>query len=317
MLPAPYRAEHPAQQPGPRERRNTTKSLTAAPVCCSGWFGGTTALGPNPPCAPADDTGRDGTRSACPDRARTKQLRCPPSPTEPNTPLSSRGRLGRLHTAREPNGGPGLLQRLVRRDHCSPTERSPRARRGRPAAGEARLASSAQNDTTPMPPVSDPAEHPAQQPGPPGETSCRAKASWRPRSAAADGSARVASGDGRDDPTTASSAPAEDRLAGFDNRKCLVGTPHQRELGDGAGEPRPIELASGDGEDTHVTPPILPGNTTLHGTSCRWRSSSSSCASVPRLHARRPQRLGNVLLRTSFRQTSRIPLSIILSTRFQ
>ena len=32
-------AEHPAQQPGPRKGRNAAQSLTAAPVCCSGWFG--------------------------------------------------------------------------------------------------------------------------------------------------------------------------------------------------------------------------------------------------------------------------------------
>ena len=33
------KAERPAQQPGPRSRQYTLESLTAAPVCCSGWFG--------------------------------------------------------------------------------------------------------------------------------------------------------------------------------------------------------------------------------------------------------------------------------------
>ena len=34
-----HAAEQPAQQPGPRGGLNTPESLTAAPVCCSGWFG--------------------------------------------------------------------------------------------------------------------------------------------------------------------------------------------------------------------------------------------------------------------------------------
>ena len=41
----PLFAERPAQQPGPRSRLHTSESLTAAPVCCSGWFGTDRARG--------------------------------------------------------------------------------------------------------------------------------------------------------------------------------------------------------------------------------------------------------------------------------
>ena len=98
----------------------------------------------------------------------------PPVSDRAEHPAQQPGPRGGLLTLGKPNCGPGLLQRLVRRNRCSPTERPLRTRAGRRALQRRRRGSpAAQNDTTPKPLGSDPAEHPAQQPGPPGGTAPR------------------------------------------------------------------------------------------------------------------------------------------------
>ena len=159
--------------------------------------------------------------------ARTTQLRCPLSATQPNDPLSRRGMPRGTFTMRDE--GPGRLQRLVRRGrrpskaatirlpHRRP--RGDRAPAGRPR-GTALTAPTPHRRTaaaiglhparrSPRPrPLSAPtstcrrqrtrtpsgdAQRPPQPPGPRATTSCCAGPPSRPRSAAAIGSALTSS----------------------------------------------------------------------------------------------------------------------------
>ena len=67
----------------------------------------------------------------------------------PNTTLSSRGRLERLHAARKPNGGPGLLQRMVRHGSRRTKPRRPDYRISAPLRDSTPAAGAAPPPSTP------------------------------------------------------------------------------------------------------------------------------------------------------------------------
>ena len=93
-------AEHPAQQPGPPGGTAPREGLTAAPVCCSGWFGtDCTRIRPREPDyrirAPAATAPRPDGHAGPPPRPLPDEppdqhrLRPSPPPTTPNALASS------------------------------------------------------------------------------------------------------------------------------------------------------------------------------------------------------------------------------------